>query len=119
MFPIAVAAVCIVLPALAVCAEIRNKSESSRHLTTTCAAIAIAFLFYPMTIAAIGVAANGGILGFGSLVIASCLSWWSFALNRKFLWFRRSIQLPITALITFMAIHDAYCQSVAGWWWGF
>ena len=119
LFPIAVAVACIALVSLAVRAEMRNKSESSRHLSATVAAIGIAMVFYPMTIAGIGSASNGGILGFGSLVIASGLSWWAFALNRKSPWLRRLLQLPITALVTFMAIHDAYGQSVAGWWWGF
>ena len=81
--------------------------------------MAIALLFYPMTIAGIGSASNGGVIGLGSLVIASALSWRAFSLNKTDRWVRRLVQLPVTALVTFMAIHDAYCQCVAGWWWGF
>jgi hypothetical protein len=93
--------------------------RQSRHLGATVGALAIALAFYPLTIAPIGPASNGGILGFGSLVIASFLSWWAFARNTSAPWIRRLFQLPVTVLVTFMAIHDAYCQCVAGWWWGF
>ncbi|MCK5851382.1 MAG: hypothetical protein KAH23_10745, partial [Kiritimatiellae bacterium] len=99
--------------------KMNEEITQSRHLGATAGALAIALVFYPMTIAGIGDASNGGVLGFGSLVIASGLSWWAFALNTSSPWVRRLIQLPITTLVTFMAIHDAYCQCVAGWWWGF
>jgi hypothetical protein len=91
----------------------------SRHLGATAGALAIALVFYPMTIAPTGAAFNGGILGLGSLIIASGLSWWAFAINTGSPWVRRLIQLPVTVLVTFMTIHDAYCQCVAGWWLGF
>jgi len=88
--------------------------SQSKHLGITAGSIAIALLFYPMTITPIGAASNGGILGLSSLVIASALSWRAFALNRISPRMRRLIQLPVTALVTFMAIHDAYCQYVSG-----
>lgn len=91
---------------------------SSRHLGATAVAVAITVVFYPMTIAPIGAASNGGVIGFTSLVVASGLSWWAFALNKGSPWVRRLIQLPVTALVTYMAIQDAYAQCVAGGWLG-
>lgn len=119
LFPIAIGVMFVVLVGFAVRAEIQCKGESSSHLVATVAAVAIAVVFYPMTIAPKGATANGGFLGLTSLVLASTLSWRAFALNSKSPWIRRLIQLPVTALVSFMAIHDAYCQHVGGWWWGF
>ena len=118
LFPITISVGLIALVGFAVRAEIQYKDKSSRHIFSTVASVAIAIVFYPMTIAPTGATANGGILGLTSLVIASAFSWWAFALNTESPWIRRLIQLPITALITFMAVHDAYCQYVGGWWWG-
>jgi hypothetical protein len=87
-----------------------EEMTQSRHFRATAGALAIALIFYPMTIAPTGAASNGGMLGLSSLVIASVLSWWAFALNRTSPWVRRLVQLPVTVLVTFMAIHDAYCQ---------
>lgn len=117
LIPIAIAVVCIGLTVIAVRAEMRDKGTSSRHLASMVTAIAIVLLFYPTTIAPIGALSNGGLKGFSSLVIASGFSWWAFLCNRKSPWIRRLIQLPVTALITFMAISDACRQCLSGWRW--
>jgi hypothetical protein len=119
LFPIAIGVVFVALVSVAVRAEIRTKGEASSYLVTTLAAVAIAGVFYPMTIAPTGAAANGGFLGLTFLLLASALSWWAFARNSKAPWIRRLIQLPVTAMVSFMTIHDAYCQHVGGWWRGF
>ncbi len=99
--------------------EVEAHMEQSLRLGDTAAAAGIAFLFYPTTIAAIGIYSNGGVLGFGSLVIASLFAWRALVLNMRSSWLRRLLQLPLAALVTFMAILDAYAQSVTRWWWGF
>ncbi len=119
LIPIGFDVAFVAIVAVAIRAEIRCRGKSSYHFAATAAAVAIALVFYPMTIAPTGATANGGLLGFLSLVIASGFSWVAFASNRKSAWVRTLIQLPVTALVTFMAIHDAYCQSVSGWWRGF
>ena len=65
-----------------------------------------------MTLAPMGIYSNGGILGLGALIAASCFAWKGFALNRKSTAFRVLIQLPVTALVTFVLISDAYAQFV-------
>lgn len=99
--------------------KVEAHKEQSLRLGDTVAAAGIAFLFYPMTIAPIGTASNGGVLGFGSLVVASFFAWRAFALNMRSPWLRRLLHLPLAALLSFMAIHDAFAQCVAGWWLGF
>jgi hypothetical protein len=96
-----------------------DEITGSRYLAFTVGALGIVFLLYPATVAGIGPASNGGILGLGFLVIASSLSWWAFSHNRVDPWMRRIVQLPVTAVVTFLAMRDAFCQSIAGWWWGF
>ena len=73
LFPIAVALAFMALVYLAVRAEVRGQSEPSRHLTATLVSVVILALFYPMTIAPTGTLSNGGVIGFGSLVIAAIL----------------------------------------------
>jgi hypothetical protein len=89
-------------------------TKPKRHLGGTVGALTIAFVFYPVTVAGIGTFSNGGVLGLSSLVIASVLAWRSFALNKEFHWIRRLFQLPVTAIVTFMASWDAFCQSMVG-----
>ncbi len=83
---------------------------------STVAAAVIAFLFYPMTVAPLGGASNGGALGLTALTISLVLSWRAFALNRVSPWLRRLIQLPIAALVTYLAIADALTQYRSGSW---
>lgn len=94
-----------------------QRQQHSSCLGLTAGAAAIAFLFYPMTIAPTGNLSNGGVLGFGSLVVASVLAWRAFTLSKS-PWLRRLVQLPLTALISYMAIKDALCQCCSHWWWG-
>ena len=89
--------------------------EMSLRLGDTAAAVTLAFLFYPMTIAPIGVASNGGVLGLGSLIVASFCAWRALALNLRSAWLRRLLHIPLAAFITYMAIQDAFVQLV--WWW--
>ena len=96
--------------------ETQAHKEQSLRIGDTAAAVGIAFLFYPLTIAPIGPASNGGALGLGSLVIALLLAWRAFALNMKSPWVRRLVHLPLAAVVTFMVIHDAYAQFVSGRW---
>jgi hypothetical protein len=68
-----------------------------------------------MTIAPIGWASNGGLLGLGSLVAASIFSWRAFALNYGSPWLRRLLQGPLAAGITYLAIREAFVQCLCGW----
>lgn len=90
----------------------KPESQSSLHLGETVAAVFITTFLYPMTLAPMGIYSNGGILGLGALIAASCFAWKGFALNRKSTAFRVLIQLPVTALVTFVLISDAYAQFV-------
>ena len=94
-----------------------SSSPSSYLGGTFTACVFVAF--YPATVAPTGFFSNGGLLGLASLLCASALAWTSFAINTDSHWIRRLVQLPITALVTFMVIWDAMCQVVTGWWWGF
>ena len=98
--------------------EVMQKDGPSPHLAETFVAAGIAFCFYPMTIAPIGVASNGGALGLASLVVALVFAWRAFALNTKAPWLRRLVQLPLAALVMFLAMSDAYWQLVRAGWLG-
>jgi hypothetical protein len=87
--------------------------EKPVTLAMTGGALLLALVFYPTTIAPIGTFSNGGHLGLGSLVLASGLSWSAFILNRRFFWWRILFQIPVTILVTYMAIHDACNQYVS------
>lgn len=69
-----------------------------------------------VTIAAAGGASNGGARGLGMLAFGSFLAWRAFSLIRRSPWLRRLLQLPLTAIVTFMAIHDAFAQCLSGKW---
>lgn len=90
---------------------VKPESQSALHLGETVAAAIIAFL-YPTPLAPMGIYSNGGILGLGALIAASCFAWKGFALNRKSTVVRVLIQLPVTAAVTFVLISDAYAQFV-------
>lgn len=90
---------------------VKPEFQSALHLGETAAAVIITFL-YPLTLAPIGIYSNGGILGLGALIAASYFAWKGFALNRKSTVFRVLIQLPVTALVSFVLISDAYAQFV-------
>jgi hypothetical protein len=93
--------------------EVHNKS--SRRLMDTAVAVGLVVIFYPMTIAPIGWASNGGLLGLGSLTVASHFSWRAFVLNCRSPWLRRLLQAPLAASITYLAIREAFVQSLVGW----
>jgi hypothetical protein len=80
---------------------------------------AITLCFYPGTVAAMGPASNGGILGLGSLVIAAGFAWVGFLWNNPNRTDRWILQLPIAGFITYVAFGDALTQFRYGWWWGF
>jgi hypothetical protein len=90
--------------------------EESYFLGSTLLALAIICVFYPMTIAPMGGLSNGGALGLGSLVIASALAWRAFIFNRDSRWLRRFVQLPLTAMATYLAIAEAVAQY-RSWHW--
>lgn len=70
IFPLALAMGCVAVCVFAVRSEIRLKNQASRHFLLTIAAIVITLVFYPMTVAPIGPASNGGLLGLGALIVA-------------------------------------------------
>ena len=92
------------------------QSQESSHLEMTIGAAVLAFVFYPMTIAPIGALSNGGALGIVSLVGASIMAWYAFAANRVNRPLRLTVQLPLTAAVTYMAIADAVAQYRSGHW---
>ena len=106
----------VALAVLAIRHEYSDRNPKSNHLAATIAAIVILLIFYPMTIAPVGPYSNGGLLGLGSLLIASGLSWSAFTRNRRARWIRRLIQLPVTAFATVVTIHDGICQCLAEGW---
>ena len=61
-----------------------------------------AFLLYPSFLAPIGPNTNGGALGLLAILLATGFTWIAFALNRSRPKPRVAIQLPMTALITFL-----------------
>jgi predicted membrane-bound spermidine synthase len=73
-----------------------------------------AFLLYPLFLAPLGPATNGGALGLIVILLAAGFTWTAFALNRSHPKARMAIQLPMTALITFMAIKEAVTQYQLG-----
>ncbi len=89
-------------------------TTSSSRFGDTVAAVLLAFLFYPMSIAPTGVFSNGGLIGICSLVAAAFFSWRAFLLNRRSSWLRRLLQLPLAALLTYLAIREAFVQFLSG-----
>ena len=77
---------------------------------STAAVVVLAFLFYPMTLAPLGNDTNGGTLGLGSLVVASALAWRAFLFNTINPWLRRLVQIPLTAIVTYMVIAEVVVQ---------
>jgi len=94
---------------------IGEKQKSSR-VGLTAVAAALAFGFYPMTIAPTVNLSNGGALGIASLVGASVCAWYAFACNRVDSKLRVTVQLPLTALVTYMTIAEAVTQYRSGHW---
>ena len=70
----------------------------------------IILVFYPMTIAPAGPLANGGILGFGSLVVATICSWTAFIRSRSVPLFHWLLHLPIAVAATWIAVWDGLAQ---------
>jgi hypothetical protein len=93
----------------------REKQKSPR-IGLTVGAVALAFVFYPMTIAPTGSLSNGGALGIVSLAGASVMAWYAFSCNRVNRALRVTVQLPLTAVVTFMAIAEAVTQYWSGHW---
>src|SRR5262245_23946655 len=94
--------------------------RTGSFLGLTGVAATLAFVFYPMTLAPLGPWTNGGVLGIGSLLLATIAAWSGFGLNKSRPVARIAVQLPITALITFMAIREAVIQYQIGpgrWLW--
>jgi hypothetical protein len=79
-----------------------------------------AFVLYPMSLAPAGPATNGGLIGIVSILCAVLFSWLAFALNTSHPRLRIAVQLPLTALITYLAINEAVTQYLLGpehWLW--
>lgn len=89
-----------------------SESDSSRRLADTALSVVFAFLLYPMTVVPTGDRSNGGVIGFSLVVIASFYAWRALILNDRSPWLRRLFQLPLAALVTFTAIHEAFVQCV-------
>jgi hypothetical protein len=95
-------------------------AQQESYIGLTFTAMVLAFGFYPTTLAPIGAYTNGGALGLTSLLLAVLLSWAAFALNRTHGRIRVALQLPITSIITYLAIHEAVIQYTLGpeaWFW--
>jgi predicted membrane-bound spermidine synthase len=100
-------------------ALMRLADENSWSSLSYLAAI-FAFLLYPLSVAPMGPYSNGGALGLIFIFLALGATWTAFALNRSNPKTRMAIQLPLTALITFLAIREAVTQYQLGpdhWFW--
>jgi hypothetical protein len=94
--------------------------DNPSYFGLTWAAAILAFVFYPMTLAPVGSFTNGGALGLISILLALCLAWLALGLNtaNSRLWM--ALQIPITALITYLAISESAIQFMLGperWLW--
>lgn len=101
------------------CQEMSTATKETGVWQLTIASLGILLIFYPMTWAAIGPNSNGGILGFGLLVLASTFGWIAFVRQRSNLLLRWFLNLPIAAVVTWTALSDALAQCRSGWWLGF
>jgi len=93
----------------------RVADENSWVSLSQLAAI-FAFLLYPASLAPLGPDTNGGALGLFFIVAASVTTWTAFATNRSNPKARMLVQVPLTALITFLAIKEAVTQYQLGLW---
>ena len=80
----------------------------------TVAAVLLAVVLHPMSIAPTGVSSNGGLIGICSLLAATFFSWRAFCLNRRLSWLRRVLQLPLAAILSYLTIREALVQIVSG-----
>ena len=96
------------------CMQSTIDTSGSCRLGDTVAAVLLALVLYPMSIAPTGVSSNGGLIGICSLVAAAFFSWRAFHLNRRSSWLRRLLQLPLAAILTYLAIREAFVQIVSG-----
>jgi hypothetical protein len=89
-------------------------TNGSCRLRDTVAAVLLAFALYPKSIAPTGASSNGGLIGICSLVAAAFFSWRAFHLNRRSSWLRGLLQLPLVAVLSHLAIREAFVQFVSG-----
>ena len=108
-----------VRPNQSYCLEMARSYHSIWPTVSTFVAVEIAVFMYPATVAAMGPASNGGILGLGLLVIAAGFAWGGFLQNAPKRIDRWILQLPIAAGITYVAVGDVVAQMHHGWWRGF
>ena len=94
----------------------RRRQRDSAFLRSTIAAAVVAFLVYPMTVAPLGGLSNGGAAGLFLLVVAAGLAWRGLILNTVDARLRRCVQVPLTAIITYLVIADAVAQYRSGHW---
>lgn len=98
-----------------VCNQMENADKEQRmYEGSTIGAIVLVLIVYPMTIAPVGTLSNGGALGLLTLAIALVLSWRAFLFNRAQRLLRLLVQLPLSAITSYLAIADAYNQYSSG-----
>ena len=92
-----------------------NAEEEQRtYGGSSIVAAVLVLIVYPMTIAPIGTLSNGGALGLLTLAIAVVLSWRAFLCNRAKRWLRLWVQLPLSAITSYLVIADGLKQYFSG-----